>query len=228
VEVPEFPKMMGPATPSANEFGDEVPTPRVPADVPRVRPPANVDVPSPFTFKRFEMEKLVDDAIGRMEEPVIVRPPWRMVSPAETLKPFEVVMPDVEMPPEKLEVPAPVETILPPVRRRSPTVDSMPDVDLRPAEEMPPEKVEVPVPETVMTFATLKLVVDAIGKVEAAEVEVAMKVAAVGDEVAAMLVVDVQYANMSVPPVPVTDPVPPPPHPLHPPSTSRFPLMVRF
>lgn len=38
-------------------------------------PPAKVDVPSPFTFRRFPMENDVDDAMGRMEDPVTVRPP---------------------------------------------------------------------------------------------------------------------------------------------------------
>lgn len=156
-----------------------------------------------------------------------------MVSPAETLRPLDDARPALKSPPENVEVPTPVATILPPVRRKSPWVDSMPDVDLTPAdasppvkdevpapvaftmppvrmrlpadevkpfadanpparEEMPPWKVEVPRPETVMMFATEKLVVDAMGKVEAAVVEVAVKVAAVGDEVAAMFVPLVQ------------------------------------
>jgi len=167
---------MGPAKAAANDPGDEVPMPSV---RPVVSPPAKVEVPNPFTFRRFEIENDVDDAIGRMEEPVTLSPPARMVSPVETLSPFEEARPDEESPPVKVEVPVPVDTIFPPVRRRSPTVDSMPEVDLRPAEEMPPVKVEVAAPETVMMFATLKLVVEATGKTDALVVEVATKVEAV-------------------------------------------------
>ena len=62
VLVEEPPKMMGPATPRAKEPGEEVPTPRVPAEVPRVRPPEKVEVPRPFTFKRLASENEVEEA----------------------------------------------------------------------------------------------------------------------------------------------------------------------
>ena len=73
----------------------------------------------------------------------------------------------------------------------------------------PFENVEVPAPETVRRSATLNEVVDAIGNVLANVVEVAVKMDAVGPEVAAMAVLDVKYESMFVPPVPVMVPVPP-------------------
>ena len=125
--------------------------------MPTPREPEKVDAPRPFTWMRFETENEVEDAMGRILEPVTLRPPAKMVSPVDTRSPFEEARPDEERPPEKLEVPMPVETILPPVRRKSPAVDSMPEVDLRPAEESPPVKVEVPDPETVRRFVMLAL-----------------------------------------------------------------------
>lgn len=58
--------------------------------------------------------------------------------------------------------------------------------------DTPPVKVEVPAPLTCKRFPTEKEVVDAIGKTDEAVVEVAMKVEAVGLEVAAMFVFEVQ------------------------------------
>src|SRR3990167_1020844 len=68
---------MGPETPRAKEPGLEVATPKVPALVPRVRPPAKVEVPAPFTFKRFESESEVEEAKLKNEaiEEVAVRYP---------------------------------------------------------------------------------------------------------------------------------------------------------
>lgn len=71
-----------------------------------------------------------------------------------------------------------------------------------------PEKVEVPKPETFRRFVMLNEVVDAIGNVDAIVVEVAVYIDAVGDEVATILVLEVQKVSMFVPPVPVM--VPPP------------------
>ena len=61
-----------------------------------------------------------------------------------------------------------------------------------PAEEIPPEKLEVPVPRTVIKLPTSIFVVDAFGNDEAAVDEVAMKMAAVGVEVAAMFEFEVK------------------------------------
>ena len=52
---------------------------------------------------------------------------------------------------------------------------------------MPPVSVEVPVPPTVMRLPTLNDVDDAIGNMFASVVDVAVKKAAVGPEVAAIL-----------------------------------------
>src|SRR3989338_2578387 len=69
--------MIGQARAGAKELGLEVPTPRVPAEVPRVRPPEKVEVPRPFTFKRLASENEVEEAKWKNEaiEEVAVRYP---------------------------------------------------------------------------------------------------------------------------------------------------------
>src|SRR3989338_10301268 len=132
--------MMGPANPATRDAGREVPTPRVPAEVARVRPPEKVEVPRPFTLSRFAMEKLVELAIGRILEPVTFRPPARMVSPADTRRPFDDARPAAERPPVNEDVAAP-ETVRILVMAAEPSL-------AWPVTSRPPAKVEVPVPAT--------------------------------------------------------------------------------
>ena len=102
---------------------------------------------------RFETLKLVEDAIGRMDEPVTLRPPARIVSPAETRRPLE---------------------------------------ESRPAAVRPPVNDDDAAPCTWRMLPTVRAVVEALGKVDANVVEVAVKMEAVGEEVAAMLVKEVK------------------------------------
>ena len=111
--------------------------------------------------------------------PVTASPPWSTASPADTLNPPDDESPAVEIPPENVEVPVPVDTIFPPVRSRSPAVDSIPRDDLSPADEMPPVNVEVPVPFTVMRFETSTLVVEALGIMLTPETVVTLMVPAI-------------------------------------------------
>ena len=71
------------------------------------RPPVKLEVPAPLTCKRLPTLNDVDEAIGRMDAPVTVRPPAKMVSPAETRRPFEDASPTAERPPAKVDVPVP-------------------------------------------------------------------------------------------------------------------------
>jgi hypothetical protein len=104
-----------------------------------------------------------------------------MVSPAETLSPFEDARPDEERPPVKVEVPAPVAFTMPPVRIRLPADEVMPLAEeIPPAmEESPPVKVEVAAPFTSMRFSTVRAVVLAFGKMFRSVVEVETNVDAV-------------------------------------------------
>ena len=114
-------------------------------------PPANVEVPVPDTVNRSATSNEVDDAMGMSDLPVTEK------LPEVTAKPFVVVMPVAEIPPENVDEPAPVEMILPPVSNKSPAVDSMPDVERSPAAERPPVKEDVAEPETVRRFAMAAL-----------------------------------------------------------------------
>src|SRR3989344_5188594 len=78
---------MGPAMAAAKNAGEEVPTPRVPAEVPRVRPPEKGEVPRPFTFKRLASENEVEEAKLKNEaiEEVAVRyPVFKLFSSVST------------------------------------------------------------------------------------------------------------------------------------------------
>src|ERR1051325_4714821 len=73
-------------------------------------PPLKVELPVPLTVMTLPTEKLVDDATGRMEEPITRRPPASTVSPDETRSPPEESKPAAERPPVKVDVPVP-ETV---------------------------------------------------------------------------------------------------------------------
>src|SRR3989344_5562667 len=124
--------------------GEEVPMPTLPPLVARVRPPEKVDVPAPFTLSRFAMLNDVDDAIGRIEDPVTFSPPARMVSPADTRRPFDDAGPAAERPPVNEDVAAP-ETVRMLVMAAEPSL-------AWPVTSRPPAKVEVPVPATFKRF----------------------------------------------------------------------------
>ena len=130
------------------------------------------------------MLKEVEDAMGRMEEPVTFNPPARMVSPPETRRPADEASPAEERPPVKVEVAAP-ETVSVLVMTALPSL-------AWPVTSSPPAKVEVPRPATVRRLPTENEVVEARGNDEARLVEVAKKADAVGVVVAAMFDNDVQ------------------------------------
>src|SRR3989344_7740924 len=79
--------MIGPAMAAAKEPGEEVPMPRVPAEVASVRPPENVEVPRPFTLSRFESESEVEEAKLKKEaidEVAVRNPVLRLFSTVST------------------------------------------------------------------------------------------------------------------------------------------------
>ena len=74
-------------------------------------PPVNVDVPRPETVRTLPTLNDVLEAIGRIDEPVTLSPPCKIVSPAETRRPREEASPADETPPVKVVVPEPVMLI---------------------------------------------------------------------------------------------------------------------
>src|SRR3989338_7056689 len=79
--------MMGPANPATKDAGLEVPMPRVPPLVARVRPPEKVEGPRPFTLSRVESESEVEEAKLKKEaidEVAVRNPALRLFSTVST------------------------------------------------------------------------------------------------------------------------------------------------
>src|SRR3989338_826091 len=145
--------MMWPANPATKDAGLEVPTPKVPAEVPSVRPPEKVEVPRPLTPSRLAILNEVDEATGRIEEPETLNPPAKTESPAETRRPREESTPGALIPPAKEGVPLPVkfgalENLV------APSTSRLPWTRWFAATSRPPANVEVPRPLTLRRFAS--------------------------------------------------------------------------
>src|SRR3989338_2794256 len=132
--------MIGPAMAAAKEPGLEVPTPRVPAEVPRVRPPEKVEVPRPLTLRRFAMDaEPVVEALRFVIRPEKF-PATALMSPVDSREPARR-WPVTSRLPEKVEEAAP-ETV------RVFVMVALPSLAW-PVTSSPPAKVLVPRPFTL-------------------------------------------------------------------------------